>query len=785
MYNLGEHFNIDLNSVLANPDCIFKGAKYRITVLTERLIRLEYSEKGIFNDYPTLLIQNRKFERPVFEKKEDNSYLYIITKYFTLKYLKESNFSSGKVNPDKNLSISLNSTKKVWYYNHPEARNFGYVSSILSGNLKKSKSLCSFDGFSSIDDSLNDIIISNGQIHKKVNPSIDVYAFFYDKDYFLALNDYSKLIGGFRLLPRSYYGLWYFKNKVYYEKDILKIVKKFEEYNVPISNFILGNWESNIKYGLSNQYKEFTKLVSYLKQSRVNISLVMDLIDNLNNSVNNYELLKQYVPIDKNGNCVLDVYNPKIVDAYLKILVHSLNSLGISNYYINYNKFDKSIPITYYLYKDILRNTRNIPIGYNYNNIVHNKSILYLGYDEIGWNSLKNMIKANVLAPNMGLSYICYDVAGFKDGFEDGELFTRAIQCATFLPIFKLGSDASEFNKKEPWKWDTSTEKITTDFINLRYKLIPIIYSESYKYYLDGKPLIEPIYYRYSDLYFDSLFNDNYFFANTFYVCPILEKSQKLISRTIHKIFIPDGLWFDYFTGKLFRGKKEYTMFYKDNEYPVFVKSGSIVPLSLNDYNDVSNSKKLEIQVFPLESSKYSLYEDDGISNSYLGGECAITDIEYNYKENEYSLIIYPTKGNRSLIPETRDYKICFKNTFFDSIVEVRAGNNRADYKKYKNDFDLIIEFNNINTFNQITVVCKKDKLVIDNLNVMKDDIVSIISDLPIKTVVKEKINNIMFSNLLYTKKRIQIRKLANGNNYIERKYIDLLLKLLEYINEV
>ena len=84
-----------------------------------------------------------------------------------------------------------------------------------------------------------------------------------------------------------------------------------------------------------------------------------------------------------------------------------------------------------------------------------------------------------------------------------------------------------------------------------------------------------------------------------------------------------------------------------------------------------------------------------------------------------------------------------------------------------------------------LVVNCKKDKLVIDNLQILKDDIVSIISDLPIKTIVKEKINNIMFSNLLYSKKKIQIRKLANGNNYIERKYIDLLLKLLEYINEV
>ena len=91
-----------------------------------------------------------------------------------------------------------------------------------------------------------------------------------------------------------------------------------------------------------------------------------------------------------------------------------------------------------------------------------------------------------------------------------------------------------------------------------------------------------------------------------------------------------------------------------------------------------------------------------------------------------------------------------------------------------------------IPTKQQLTIFCKGEDIEIEAITIIEDDVVSIISDLPIKTVVKQKIDDIMFSKeFTIKKKRIEIRKLANGKNWIERKYIDLFLKLLEYIKEV
>ena len=104
----------------------------------------------------------------------------------------------------------------------------------------------------------------------------------------------------------------------------------------------------------------------------------------------------------------------------------------------------------------------------------------------------------------------------------------------------------------------------------------------------------------------------------------------------------------------------------------------------------------------------------------------------------------------------------------------------------YKEEDNLIIEVDNVPTNAQFTLVCAGEDIEIEAIHIINEDIVSIISDLPIKTIVKQKIDNIMFSNKMdLPKKRIAIKKLAHGKEYLERKYIILLLKLLEYINEV
>ena len=140
------------------------------------------------------------------------------------------------------------------------------------------------------------------------------------------------------------------------------------------------------------------------------------------------------------------------------------------------------------------------------------------------------------------------------------------------------------------------------------------------------------------------------------------------MNRVVHKIFLPNGVWYDFKTGKKFPGGKRYVTFYKDEDYPVYAKTGAIIPmarLNRDNLNDVSNPKTLEIQIFPGRSNTYKLYEDDGESLMYREGQSFTTEINYYYKENDFSVSIQPVEGVEGIIPATRNYKIIFRNTKF------------------------------------------------------------------------------------------------------------------------
>ena len=547
--------------------------------------------------------------------------------------------------------------------------------------------------------------------------------------------------------------------------------------------------ENNFEF--SKNFKDPKTIISFLNSKNIKFGLnIKDPIIFKNNSLD-YKKVKDYLVKDNKGNIPFNVYDARSIDAFLKLLIHPLNSLGVDFYSIDsFDKknLDRLSILKHYLYYNNpkLENKRSIITSYNTKIASHRYPILYAGESDVSWDTLKRIPSFNASATNMGVSFFSHDIGGTKGGIEDNELFTRFVQLGVFSPILRLGSSEGKYYKREPWKWGLKTKKITTDFLNLRHRLIPYLYTESYKYYKYGKPLIEPIYYKYPNMYDDVLYRDQYMFGSEFLVSPITTKKEPLMNRVIKRFYIPEGTWYGFFTGKKFKGNRKYVSFYRDQEYPVFVKAGAIIPMAVNDSNDTKIPKKMEIQVFPGANNTYSIYEDDGETNDYLKGEYLITNVEFIYKKNYYTLTILPVNGKSSIAPKKRDYIIRFKNAKLMSVVKTYIGGNQVQNKLYKDGTDLLVEINDVPTSGQLTIICSGQDIEIDAVRIISDDIISIISDLPIKTTIKQKIDDIMFSkDLDLKKKRIRIKKLAHDKEYLEKKYITLLLKLLEYINEV
>lgn len=795
---LSEEFKTDITLGKAREDCTFKGNKYRITVLSDVLLRFEYSETGKFNDYPTIFAINRNFaKKPVFTVKQDEKYINITNDYFILEYSKEKPYIASKLVPDSNLRITLKGTDKLWYFGNPEVKNLkgSAYSFDNKSNINLSKGLYNLDGFASIDDTMSPVFISDGTIKKNPSDALDVYVFIYKNDFQKALDSYFELTGKPSFLPRYALGVCWNKNEDYTEEELKDIISNFNKINIPLSSILLGSkWNlnkegktlSNYKFD-NEKYKNLEQTINDIHQKNVFLGLTINPQSGITPYDSGYQSLKTKLNITKDGIIPINVYNTAILETFLNETLANLNIDFIKIDEITEDK-TKTFMLMHYIYKSLSKTAerRGLILSRNPGIASHRYPALYSGNTKVSWKTLKYLPYFNITSSNLGLSYYSHDIGGYEGGVEDSELYTRYVQFGTYSPVFRFSSKEGRYYKREPWKWDIFTESIVKDYIRIRHRLIPYIYSEMYKYSKDGINLIKPLYLDYEKILDEPLYKNEYHFGKELFVCPITEPKDKVMNRVVHRMYLPEGTWYDFKTGKKFPGGKRYVTFYKDEDYPVYAKSGAIVPMAILDENNLNSVKppeKMEIQVFPGVSNNYDLYEDDGVTNLYKEGYYIVTNIDYNYRKNNYTLILRPTQGKTGIIPDKRDYKIKFRNTKRPEYVKVNVGRFEVEFTTRSDENDFIIEVPNVPTNQQLTINCGGEAIEIDAVRLINEDIDEIISGLLIETTLKEKIASIIFSDMTIRKKRIAIRKLKHSG--LNKLFIKMFIKLLEYISEI
>jgi len=788
MYDLGGQFHFDLEKAKAIPNVVFKGGNYRISLLTERLIRIEYNKEGLFIDTPTQLVLCRNFPQHKFIVNQDNKYLEISNQYFKLTYTKNTAITSS------NLKVQLLGTESIWYYNHPEIRTYDALIKDLDSNTKKyTKGIYSQEGFSTIDDSDSLILDANGNFVKRPNKGIDIYLFMYGNDFDLALRDYLLLTGKPPLIPRYALGNWWSKNFEYNDKSLYKLFNRFEKEEIPISILLMDkDWhitENKYLTGYTFENRLISdprEFIGKLHDKGIRVGVNINPKEGIHPHEDMYKKVLEYVKIDANKTIAFTPFNPTFLDIFMKVLLHPLENVGVDFFWLDYKNDDISqYIINHYMYLDSGRSEakRNMLMSYNPIISAHRYGVLYSGRTKVSFSTLKSIPYVNSSASNIGVSWWSHDVGGFTGGMEDAELYLRNIQLGCFSPIFRISVNRGRYYKREPWRWDLKTFEIAKDYMQLRHKLVPYIYSEAYRYHDSGIPLVKPLYHKNKEMYYDPLYKNEYFFGNEFLVSPITDKKDQLMNRVVHKFFLPQGLWYDFKTGKKFPGGRSYVSFFKDEDYPVFVRSGAIVPMGLKVDNKLDLPKDLEIHVFPGQSHSYQLYEDDGTSNLYKTGYFLKTLIDYNYQANNYTVIIRSLEGKSGIVPPKRNYKIRFRNTIKTPDVIANYNGTELPVNYYEDENDFIVEVKDVSTIGQLTINCKGKAIEIDSIRLINEDIDSIISDLEVETVLKDKIASILFSNLTIKKKRIQIRKLKKDK--LDTKFIKMFLRLLEYVEQI
>ncbi|MDC1105659.1 glycoside hydrolase family 31 protein [Prolixibacteraceae bacterium] len=287
------------------------------------------------------------------------------------------------------------------------------------------------------------------------------------------------------------------------------------------------------------------------------------------------------------------------------------------------------------------------------------------------WRGLRPQVPI-MLGLSMGqMPYASSDLGGFCAGPQNNELYTRWLQFGVFNPIYRPhGADVPS----EVVEYPDSVKSIVKKAIELRYQLMPYNYTLAWEQAVDGTPLARPWFYENSIP--KNMWNrsDVYMWGPSFLVYPILNKEVKR-----KELFLPNGIWFDFFTGERYLGNSNINMDITLENIPVFVKAGSFIPMVDTFQNSIEYStKKLYVHYYAdhtIPQSTYTWFNDDGENKNSIKNNLFET-IKMEAKQSyDLMIISFDSKGHLYQVGKNKYREIDLVIHNVDNPTKVLIGN--------------------------------------------------------------------------------------------------------------
>ena len=679
---------------LVTTGAVIQGKAYRISFLTSRLVRLEYEEHGRFEDFPSQAFWYREQEVPDLEIKEDESVIEVSTEHLRLRYVKDEVFRGDT------LSIELKYSCKMWRYGMQEIQNLQGTARTLdevNGELQLEKGLMSRDGYVVIDDSKSLVFNEAGWLQPRAASGVDCYFFGYGTDYKGCLKDYAKVSGKTPLIPRFALGNWWSRYWRYSDEELMKLMTRFETEEIPLSVCIIDmdwhNVEIDPKYGSGwtgytwNQdlFKNPTEFLKWLHDHKLKTALNLHPADGIRGHEDCYEDVARFmgVNVEEEQPVQFNISDPKFMKAYFEKVHHPMEADGVDFWWIDWqqgqNSSMKGLDPLFFLnhlhYLDLGRNTKKR--GFTFSRWPglggHRYPIGFSGDTIVTWESLQYQPYFTATAANVGYGWWSHDIGGHMQGIDDSELYARWVQYGVFSPINRLHTSSGIFNRREPWRHSHEAFMTAKKFLKLRHELVPYIYSMAWRNEQEAIPLVTPLYYDYPNNQKSYNYKGEYYFGSELLVAPHLTPRSQVTHRSCTEVWLPEGDYFDFFTGEPYKGDNIYSMYGCLEEMPVFAKAGAIIPMAHIDDNSIENPKKLDVLVFGKKSNEFKLYEDDGESREYERGAYAVTRFNLQAQDNCLIFKVSPVEGEISVLPKTRDITLKFRGVCEQAAVSIQV----------------------------------------------------------------------------------------------------------------
>lgn len=703
---------------------IVMGEGWRVSVLTDALIRLEWSRDGVFEDGATQMVVNRDLGRAVqaqITRRGDG--VVVETSALRLEY-------DGAPFSREGLSIVVKgvpgSQHNTWHYGDVPRGNLKGTARTLDGadgGVDLGEGILSRDGWSVLDDSSGNVLRSvdevNGQPNvfgtwpmRREHPQTDLYFFGYGLRFIEAIDDFHRLTGPVPLLPRWALGNWWSRFHRYTQSEYLTLMDRFRDEGMPFTVAVLDmDWhitDVDAEYGSGwtgytwnrELFPDPGRLLVDLHRRGLKVTLNEHPRDGIRAFEDEYVPIARDMGVDPSSGAAVnfDPANPRFMDAYLR-MHDRIAADGVDFWWIDWQQGAVTRqpgldPLWMLNHMQYLASTQSgrWPLTFSrYAGIgSHRYPIGFSGDTVVSWQSLDFQPRFTATASNIGYGWWSHDIGGHMYGVRDDELEARWYQYGAFSPICRLHSSYSMFGGKEPWNFAQPARSVMTGALRLRHALIPYLHSMNYRAAFESRPLVEPMYWEYPqcDAAYD--YANEYRFGSELVVAPATRRIEKACARSRTDLWLPHGDWFDFFDGRRYRADeadgRRLSVWRSLDRYPVFARSGAIVPMQCvpdgtgrRAWNSTDNPRRLRVLAFPGDG-EFVMIEDRGDWETAQDGHVASTRMEQIWDEDGgVFFIVDAVCGAARTAPPYRDWTIVLRGVeFAESGVSDRRG--QADH---------------------------------------------------------------------------------------------------------
>ena len=488
----------------------------------------------------------------------------------------------------------------------------------------------------------------------EVGPAIDYY-FFYGPELNRVISDYRQLTGEAPLFPKWAYGYWQCRERYHSQQEILDTAAEFRKRKIPV-DALVQDWQYWGKYGWSamkfdeDHYPQPKEMLDQLHAE--DLHMLISIWSRFGEDTDVYKrMAAQSLLIP--GTPWTDFFNPKAQTAFWSELNQGIFRDGMDGWWMDASEpeFDvlkgkqtflgsgESVRNAYPLYvtkaiyegqrattdrKRVVILTRSAFAGQQ-----RNAAASWSGDITGDWLTLRRQISAGLSFSMSGMPYWTTDIGGFfrpDDQYTSDkyhELLARWFEYGSFCPIFRVHGYKSN---AELWNYGPQTEKVLTQYDELRYRLLPYIYSAAWGITNRGETLMRALPLEFTSDSGSRAVADQFMFGPSLLINPVTVEGA-----TQRTLYLPAGTeWVDFWTGKRSGGGQTITAEAPLDRIPIYARAGSIVPAGPLADSAAAKADPIELRIYPGGNGDFNLYEDEGDNYDYEHGAHSLIPIHWD-----------------------------------------------------------------------------------------------------------------------------------------------------------